>query len=143
MSINNGSRTLAIKVCFAKYLNAESTDTIIEQLKITEMDDTLELTDFARVIIDYCYENTAYLDELIERFVKKISSKRISILERIVLRVSIAELVLKNDIKPEDTIDRYIDVSKNFVSDQSIDIVNGTLDALYKDDEFHKMINTK
>lgn len=143
MSQNNGSRTLAIKVCFAKYLNSESTDIIINQLKITEMDDSLKLTDFSKSIIDFCQENTSYLDGIIAKFVKKVSAKRISILERIFLRVSISELLLENDITPEDTIDHYMDISKEFISEDSIDIINGTLNALYKDDDFYKLINTK
>jgi len=58
---------------------------------------------------------------------------RIAVIDRMLLRMGIAELIYFPDIPPKVTINELIEVAKNYSTEKSGKFVNGVLDAILED----------
>lgn len=73
------------------------------------------------------------LDDLIRLKVERWEFHRIAVLDRIILRIATAELLLFPDIPPKVSINEAIEIAKKFSTDNSGRFVNGILDAVYNE----------
>lgn len=77
--------------------------------------------------------NMEEVDERIKERSKNWDFNRITLIDKIILRQSIAELLYIDDVPPRVTISEAIELSKIFSTDESHVFVNGMLDRIYKD----------
>ena len=73
------------------------------------------------------------LDQLIKERSKNWSIDRITLLDRLILRMSIAEMIYEKDVPPKVSISEGVEIAKYFSTDESGSFVNGILDAVYND----------
>jgi N utilization substance protein B len=69
--------------------------------------------------------------------------ERIALVDRLVLRIALCELLYFDDIPPKVTINEAIDLAKKFSTAESGRFVNGMLDALFKKYSDEKRIRKK
>ena len=62
-------------------------------------------------------------------------------MDKVILRMSIAEIIFFGDIPPEVSINEAIELAKKFSTDQSSKFINGMLDAIYRQLQKEKKIN--
>ena len=74
-----------------------------------------------------------HLDDLIRAKVEKWEFHRIAVLDRLILRMAVAELLYFPDVPPKVTINEAIEIAKMYSTDKSGRFVNGILDAIYSD----------
>jgi N utilization substance protein B len=83
-----------------------------------------------------CKRTVAIQDELdnwIRQKVEKWALDRLAILDRILIRMALCEIIHFADIPPKVSINEAIDIAKRFSTDKSGAFINGILDAVYKD----------
>jgi len=73
------------------------------------------------------------LDESIKEFLKNWDIKRVSTVDKNIIRLSLAELFYFPDIPPKVSIDEAIELAKKYGTKDSSKFVNGVLDAIAKD----------
>ncbi len=73
------------------------------------------------------------LDDLIREKVEKWEFHRIATLDRLILRLALAELLYFPDIPPKVSINEAIEIAKKYSTLNSGKFVNGILDAVYND----------
>ena len=73
------------------------------------------------------------LDQLIKERSKNWSIDRITLLDRLILRMSLAEMIYEKDVPPKVSISEGVEIAKYFSTDESGSFVNGILDAVYND----------
>ena len=73
------------------------------------------------------------IDEKISRYTANYELKRISAVDRNILRVAIYEMLFCNDVPPIVAINEAIDIAKKFGTDESGKFVNGVLDRVKLD----------
>lgn len=81
-------------------------------------------------------------DELIRKHLKNWDFERVALVDRLVLRVAIVELLAFEDIPPKVSINEAIEIAKKYSTPRSGQFVNGILDAVLLDlqeqDRLHK-----
>ena len=77
--------------------------------------------------------NIDELDERIKKRSKNWAFSRITLMDKIILRQSIAEMIYIDDVPPRVTISEAIELAKEFSTEESHVFVNGMLDRIYKD----------
>ena len=82
-----------------------------------------------KIVID----NKNELDDLIETRSKNWSINRITLLDRLILRMSLAEMIYEKDVPPKVSISEGVEIAKYFSTDESGSFVNGILDSFYND----------
>lgn len=88
-----------------------------------------------RLALDWtrgAWENLAQCDELIAASAIKWQLKRLSAVDKSILRLGVYQLKFCPDIPPRVVINEAIELAKKFGTDKSSAFVNGVLDAVFK-----------
>jgi len=92
-----------------------------------------EKWDFAQTLLKTSIEKEAYTMELIKPKLKNWDSERIALLDMILMRLGVCELLYFETIPTKVTINEYIDLAKEYSTPQSGQFVNGILDNIHKE----------
>ncbi len=88
--------------------------------------------DFALAIVRSCTEHEDELDELIKKNLRSWNIDRIAVMDKLIIRMGLTELLYFPDIPPEATLNEAVELSRKFGTDKSVKFVNGMLDVLLK-----------
>lgn len=89
--------------------------------------------EFAQPLIDGMVARLPEIDERIGRYAENFNLKRISPVDRNVLRLAIFEMLYRDDIPPVVSINEAIELAKMFGGPDSGRFVNGILDRVKRD----------
>lgn len=92
-----------------------------------------EILHFAERLFLRTLERTDELDAVIGRHAENWDLSRIALIDHIVLRMAIAELLTFEDIPPKVSINEAIEVVKRYSTSKSGQFINGILDAVLVD----------
>ena len=103
-------------------------DTILPALK-----SNAPAHEFARRLIIQTIAHTPEIDKVIRAKVTNWDFKRIAVLDRLILRMAICELLHFREIPPKVSMNEAIELAKLFSTQRSGQFVNGVLDAVLAD----------
>ncbi|MGV8018489.1 MAG: transcription antitermination factor NusB [Ignavibacteria bacterium] len=83
------------------------------------------------------------IDSLITERIKNWEYDRVAILDKIILRLAIAEILYFPEIPPKVSINEAIELAKLYCSDKSPTFVNGVLDAVLNNLKKENKLNKK
>jgi N utilization substance protein B len=86
--------------------------------------------DFARRLVLETISQATEIDRIIRSKVTNWDFKRIAILDRLILRMAICELIFFKEIPPKVSMNEAIELAKLFSTERSGQFVNGVLDAV-------------
>ncbi|MBV9987386.1 MAG: transcription antitermination factor NusB [Chitinophagaceae bacterium] len=92
-----------------------------------------EKWEFARTLLTTAIEKKEYCMELIKPKLKNWDSERIAVLDMVLMRMGVCELLYFETIPTKVTINEYIDLAKDYSTPQSGQFVNGILDNIHKE----------
>lgn len=90
----------------------------------------LEFDDYVKDVFFGSYENTAKLEEAMEKHFKGWKKERISPVSMAILKLGCYEIMFLSDIPSKVTINEAIELSKKFDDEKSYAFVNGVLNAV-------------
>ncbi|MCE3282953.1 MAG: nusB [Chitinophagaceae bacterium] len=94
---------------------------------------TEEKWKFAQSLLQTAREKKEYVAELIKPKLKNWDAERIAQLDMIMMRMGVCEFLYFETIPPKVTINEYIDIAKEYSTQQSGQFVNGVLDNIHKE----------
>lgn len=98
---------------------------------------------FARELLRTTMEKKEVTLELIKPKLKNWDAERIAVLDMLLMRMGVCEFLYFDTIPPKVTINEYIDLAKEYSTQQSGQFINGILDNIHKDlikeDKMHKV----
>ena len=98
---------------------------------------------FANDLFSTTINKREYTTDFIKPKLKNWDADRIAQLDMILMRMGVCELLYFETIPPKDTINEYIDIAKEYSTEQSGQFINGILDSIHKDllrdDKIHKV----
>lgn len=94
---------------------------------------TQEKKEFAEELIDAYYSKQEYLNKLIAPKLKNWDADRVAVIDLILIRLGLSELLFFPEIPIKVSINEYIDIAKMYSTDQSGQFINGVLDNLKKE----------
>jgi transcription antitermination protein NusB len=127
-------REVALQLLFHWDLNAQ------QSLSETELDLFWEfrpavpgVRTFATNLLAGVTARQATIDEKITRYTANYELRRISAVDRNILRMAIYEMLFADDVPPIVAINEAIDIAKKFGTEESGKFVNGVLDRVKLD----------
>lgn len=100
---------------------------------ITEYEEEDQLTrEFGEQLLLKVCSNENELFELIEPMLKNWDAERVAILDMILLKLALCELMYFPTIPTKVTLNEFVEISKLYSTDKSKDFINGILDRLMK-----------
>ena len=89
--------------------------------------------EFAKTLLHTVLEKSEHLESLIIPRLKNWDAERIALLDMIIMKMGVAEFLYFETIPPKVTINEYIDIAKDYSTQQSGQFVNGILDNIHKE----------
>ncbi|MCW5895611.1 MAG: transcription antitermination factor NusB [Bacteroidetes bacterium] len=88
---------------------------------------------FAKQLVIATITHATDIDKVIRSKVANWDFKRIALIDRLILRMAICELLYFKDIPPKVSMNEAIELAKLFSTEKSGQFVNGILDAVLED----------
>lgn len=92
-----------------------------------------EKNKFANDLLETAINKKAITEEIIKPKLKNWDPERIAMIDMILLRLGVCELMYFDTIPTKVTINEYIDLGKEYSTEQSGHFVNGILDNIHKE----------
>jgi N utilization substance protein B len=121
-------REKVLQILYAHELNKESLTSISAEV-LNEVKDEAD-QEFARSLIRRVLINVEELDAKIKERVENWELNRIALIDKILLRMGICELLYFPDIPPKVSINESIEIAKDYSTSGSGKFINGILDAI-------------
>jgi transcription antitermination protein NusB len=124
-------REKVLQTLYAYELNGEGLTTLTQGILA---DVSLESDiDFAKRLINKVVTNQKVLDDEIIARVTNWEMERIALIDRLLLRIGITEILYFPDIPPKVTINEVIEIAKVYSTSNSGKFINGILDTVLSD----------
>lgn len=125
-------REKVLQALYAYELSHEPIDFIFENIVVSlkKEEGAFEL---AKELILKVIETSDELDALINGRVANWEFNRLAILDKIILRICICELLYFDDIPPKVSINEAIEIARRYSTEKSDKFVNGVLDSVLDD----------
>lgn len=88
---------------------------------------------FARTLLSTTLEKDEHLQSYILPKLKNWDAERLAALDMILMKMGIAEFLFFDTIPPKVTINEYIELAKEYSTQQSGQFINGILDSIHKE----------
>jgi transcription antitermination protein NusB len=121
-------REKVLQILYAYEMNNEGHKEIVTTL-LEDVDDKSD-KEFANELISKVIKFTGELDTKIHERVANWEMNRIAIIDKVLLRIGICELLYFPDIPPKVSINESIEIAKEYSTERSGKFINGILDAV-------------
>ena len=101
------------------------------------------ISNYTYKLITSTIEKCDEVDQYIIAKLKNWDLKRIALIDKLILRLSITEMFFFEEIPPKVSIVEGVEIAKIFGNSDSSAFVNGVLDSIYNDLENSKKVNVK
>ena len=147
------SRSLSLQIYYAWTMSQTHPNEIINHMKLLLKDQ--EITDnfymngspiennesvLNQNIIDYSYRlikstinKSEEIDELIIKKLKNWDLKRIALIDKLILRLALTEMLFFDEIPHKVSIVEGVEIAKIYGNNESSKFINGVLDSIYND----------
>jgi N utilization substance protein B len=88
---------------------------------------------YAEVLVRLVAQNRARIDRVVETHLTNWSLNRLSVIDRNLLRLGVAELLFVDDVPPRVTLREMIQLAERYSTHESPRFVNGVLDAVMRE----------
>ena len=155
------SRCLSLQIYYAWIMSETHPKEIInyitdsfdskEQVYLFDPDDSGDkklvisdtISNYTYKLITSTIEKCDEVDQYIMAKLKNWDLKRIALIDKLILRLSITEMFFFEEIPPKVSIVEGVEIAKIFGNSDSSAFVNGVLDSIYNDLENSKKVNVK
>ncbi|MEJ2054075.1 MAG: transcription antitermination factor NusB [Calditrichaceae bacterium] len=128
-------RETALKILYALEINPSEA---YEQIDLYKQNFAEEVTNFSVDIIRIAMQKKEELDNLIKSRLQNWDFDRVAVIDKILLRIALTELLFFPDVPAEVTLNEVIEISKTYSTERSGKFINGILDAILKTDLLNK-----
>lgn len=125
-------REKVLQGLYAYELSHEPVELILETI-VNDLKRDPEVFDLAKTLFLKVIETKDEVDALIKGRVANWEFSRIAVIDKIVLRISICELLYFDDIPPKVSINEAIEIARRYSTEKSDKFVNGVLDSVLDD----------
>lgn len=122
------ARELALQGLYAYEIHKRGIDEILEQVSQDNNPGDKPLQ-YAKRLMETVIEHLEFVDKEIGRLAQNWDLDRIALIDRIILRMALAEIHFMPDIPEKVAINEAIDLAKEYSTIESSSFVNGILDA--------------
>ena len=133
------ARILCLKILFAHNFSDNSFNDLVnnffkkKDLDLSSKKYTNDQIKFASKLFDIAIKNKKVIDEIVEKKLVNWEISRLAITDKMILRMSIGEMLFVDDVPPKVSITEAVEIAKEFCSEDSSSFINGIMDAIYNE----------
>ncbi|MFA7288069.1 MAG: transcription antitermination factor NusB [Melioribacteraceae bacterium] len=120
-------REKALQILYAFELNGEGLTNLVNG--ITSDIPSNEDKEFTEKLVNSVLSHLTEVDNIIKERLANWDMERIALIDRLLLRIGITEILYFKDIPPKVSMNEVIEIAKDFSTSNSSKFINGILDA--------------
>ncbi len=124
------AREAALKAIYAVDIGKNSTQQATKLIIKENLSGDTEAIKFAEKLLLVTVDFSVDYDQLIEQHIKNWDVNRLAIIDKLILRMAISEMLHFDDVPTKVTINEAIELAKEYSTRKSGNFVNGILDAI-------------
>lgn len=125
-------REKVLQALYAYELSGEPVEFVVEHL-LASLEKERETYEFAGTFVRNVIKHSDEIDGIIRGHVEHWEFNRLAIIDKIILRMGICELLYYDDIPPKVSINESIEIARLYSTEKSDKFVNGVLDSVLID----------
>ena len=122
-----------MQAVYAFTVGGDETEYIMDTVIEAQLGTDKEAKKFAKKLFIRTLDIKDEADSIVEKYTENWELSRIALIDRILLRIAICEMLHFDDIPPKVTINEAIEVAKRYSTNRSGQFINGILDAILLD----------
>jgi transcription antitermination protein NusB len=127
------SRELALQALYACEIGDDSDCAAVLASLIDEGGIDASIGSYAKTLVVHVLSQRAEIDALLQHHAANWDVKRMTAIDRNVLRMAVAELQCAEDVPFKVVIDEAVELAKQYGTDDSGKFVNGVIDSIRKE----------
>ena len=88
---------------------------------------------YGKQLSNLIFQHAVEVDEIIKNRSKNWDFDRITLIDKLILRMALVEMIHMDEIPPKVSIAEGVEIAKQFSTEDSSSFINGILDAVYND----------
>lgn len=124
------AREAALKAIYAVDIGKNSTQQATKLIIKENLSGDTEAIKFAEKLLLVTVDFSVDYDQLIEQHIKNWDVNRLAVIDKLILRMAISEMLHFDDVPTKVTINEAIELAKEYSTRKSGNFVNGILDAI-------------
>jgi N utilization substance protein B len=134
MNINRRkSRELALQTLYACEVGKDVSFLPVFESIVDEAARGPSVSVYGRQLVEKTLEAKSEIDGLLAKHAANWDLKRMTVIDRNILRMAVAELLFFKDIPYKVVIDEAVELAKIYGTDESGKFVNGVVDSIHKE----------
>lgn len=124
------AREAALMSIYAVEIGQNSTQDVTTQIIKEKLKDDRDSVKFSERLLLLTADHAHEHDQVIEKHINNWEVARLAIIDKLILRMAISELLFFDDVPTKVTINEAIEIAKKYSTRKSGNFVNGILDAI-------------
>lgn len=127
------AREATLRSIYAVVVGKNTTQEVTKNIIKEKLKDDIESIKFAERLLLITIDNGVEYDEIISKHINNWEVNRLAIIDKLILRMALSELLHFEEIPTKVTINEAIEIAKMYSTRKSGKFVNGILDAILTD----------
>jgi len=127
------ARIVALQAIYAKELQGSGLDDTCDFMMDADKPPSDRVIKYGKQLSNLIFMHSKELDKLIGSRSKNWDFDRIALIDKLILRMALVEMIYVNDVPPKVSIAEGVEIAKQFSTTDSSGFINGILDSVYNE----------
>ena len=127
------ARIITLQIIYAHELNGSNIDDTCEFMLDKRNPPIMNVIKYGKQLSNLIFQHAIEVDELIKNRSKNWDFDRITLIDKLILRMALVEMIYVDEVPPKVSIAEGVEIAKQFSTEDSSSFINGILDAVYND----------
>jgi len=127
------ARIITLQVIYAHELNGSDLDDTCAFMLDEGKPPMVNVIKYGKQLSNLIFQHAIEVDELIKNRSKNWDFDRITLIDKLILRMALVEMIYVDEVPPKVSIAEGVEIAKQFSTEDSSSFINGILDAVYNE----------
>ena len=127
------ARIIALQAIYAKELRGSELDDTCDFMMDADKPPSDKVIKYGKQLSNLIFMHSKEMDKLIISRSKNWDFNRITLIDKLILRMALVEMIYVDDVPPKVSIAEGVEIAKQFSTTDSSGFINGILDSVYNE----------
>ena len=127
------ARIITLQAIYAHEFNGSDLDDTCEFMLDEGNPPFEDVIKYGKQLSNLIFQHAVKIDKLIKNRSKNWDIDRITLIDKLILRMALVEMIYMDEIPPKVSIAEGVEIAKQFSTEDSSSFINGILDSVYNE----------